>query len=287
VTNCFSELTNLTSVTFGTNVTSIDIFAFEGCTGLTSVTIPKSVIDIDDSAFWRCSRLTAITVDSLNPAYSSLDGVLFNRGQDKLVTYPAGKPGSYVVPDTVTTIGDFAFYCCSGLANVTIPNSVTTIEYAAFEGCTGLTSVTIPESVTSLENHAFEDCTRLTGVYFRGNAPRGLAFWVFNDAPNVTVYYRAGRVGWGSTFGDYPAVPAVRWEPLIPVNHPSLGVRADGFGFRITGTTNIPVVVEGCTDLASGAWVPLQSASLTNGWFDFVDAGWTNYPARFYRISSP
>jgi hypothetical protein len=71
------------------------------------------------------------------------------------------------------------------------------------------------------------------------------------------------------------------------VNSPSFGLRANGFGFRITGTTNIPIVVEGSADLASGAWVWLQTASLTNGFFDFTDPGWTNQAARFYRVRSP
>jgi hypothetical protein len=74
---------------------------------------------------------------------------------------------------------------------------------------------------------------------------------------------------------------------VIPVNNPNFGLRANGFSFRITGTANIPIVVEGCTNLASGKWVWLRSARLSNGVFDFTDPGWTNYPARFYRVRSP
>ena len=66
------------------------------------------------------------------------------------------------IPNSVTSIGDFAFYCCSSLSSVTIPNSVTSIGDDAFYGCSGLTSVTIGDSVTSIGNYAFDDCSRLT-----------------------------------------------------------------------------------------------------------------------------
>jgi hypothetical protein len=64
-------------------------------------------------------------------------------------------------------------------------------------------------------------------------------------------------------------------------------VRANGFGFNITGTTNIPVVVEACTNLANPIWIPLQTCTLTNGSIHFSDPGWTNYRGRFYRLRSP
>jgi hypothetical protein len=138
-------------------------------------------------------------------------------------------------------------------------------------------------SVIWIGYRAFSDCTGLAGVFVKGNAPTSVGLYVFDNA-NVTVYYRPGTIGWGSTFAGRPAV---LWDPLIPVKHPNFGVRANRFGFRITGTANIPIVVEGSTDLVGGAWVPLQAAGLTNGWFDFTDPGWTNHAARFYRVRSP
>jgi hypothetical protein len=201
----------------------------------------------------------------------------------------AGPGGAVTIPDTitnkpVTSIGYLAFYRCTRLTSVTIPDSVTSIGYAAFYGCSGLRSATVGNSVTFIGSLAFEGCTSLTGAYFRGDAPRSVASDVFSGADKATVYYRPGTLGWGATFGGRPAV---RWDPVIDVKDACFGVTADGFGFRITGTTNIPIVVEGCADLAGGAWVPLQSASLTNGWFDFTDPDWTNHAARFYRTSSP
>jgi hypothetical protein len=108
--------------------------------------------------------LTSINVDAANTQYSSENGVLFNKDKTTLICYPAGKTGSYVIPNSVTTIGDYAFAYCSGLTSVTIPNSVTTLGKRAFYNCNGLSSVTIPNSVTTIGDWAFESCNGLTSV---------------------------------------------------------------------------------------------------------------------------
>jgi hypothetical protein len=85
----------------GLPVTGIGDYAFSYNTSLTSITIPNSVTIIGDAAFFYCASLMAISVDVANPTYSSLDGVLFNKGQTQLITFPAGKAGSYTIPDSV------------------------------------------------------------------------------------------------------------------------------------------------------------------------------------------
>jgi hypothetical protein len=146
------------------NVTSIGTNAFYSCTSLTSVTIPDSVTSIGFGPFSSCSSLTAIMVDSANRNYSSIGGVLFDKGQTTLIQYPEGKVGSYSIPNNVTSIGDGAFEGCTGLTSVTIPNSVTSIGNIAFDGCSSLTNVTIGNGVTSIGYSAFSNCTRLTSV---------------------------------------------------------------------------------------------------------------------------
>ena len=134
---------------------------------------------------------------------------------------------------------------------------------------------------------AFGYCTNLTGVYFKGNAPgiSGPGFFdVFTGALKATVYFLPGTTGWGATFAYRPAR---LWNPLIQTSGPGFGIAPGGFGFNITGTPNIPIVVEASTALANAAWIPLQSLNLTNGTFHFSDSHWTNYPARSYRIRSP
>ena len=138
------------------SVTSIGFGAFYGCSGLTSVTIGNSVTSIGNNAFWYCSGLTSIDVASDNSNYCSVDGVLFNKDKTTLIQYPGGKQGAYTIPNSVTSIGDNAFYGCASLTSVTIPNSVTSIQYNAFEGCKGLTSVTIEaKTPPALGDYAF------------------------------------------------------------------------------------------------------------------------------------
>ena len=161
----FSVCTSLTSVTIPDSVTSIGESAFNGCTSLTSITIPDSVTSIGDWAFSGCKSLTAIDVEVGNNNYTSVDGVLFNKDKTELICYPAGKTDkSYNIPDSVTSIGNWAFDGCTSLTSVTIPDGVTSIGDSAFSGCTSLTSITIPDSVTSIYDSAFSGCTSLTSI---------------------------------------------------------------------------------------------------------------------------
>ena len=146
------------------SVTSIGWYAFYECTGLTSVTIPNSVTSIGVYAFFSCSGLTSFSVAGDNSNYCSKEGVLFNKQQTTLIQYPARKQGEYVIPNSVTSIVDYAFAGCSGLTSLTISNSITSIVDYAFAGCSSLTSITIPNSVTSIGTEAFSGCSSLTSV---------------------------------------------------------------------------------------------------------------------------
>ena len=159
----------LPSVIDEKSVTSIGDYAFDGynienCRNLTSIIIPDSVTSIGDSAFYMCTSLTEIVVDSNNKSYTSKDGILFDKSLETIICYPGGKTGNFTIPDSVTSIGDYAFYHCTGLTDVTIPDSVTSIGHDAFYHCTGLTDVTIPDSVTNIGRWAFANCTSLTSV---------------------------------------------------------------------------------------------------------------------------
>jgi len=149
--SAFFNCVGLKSITIPTLVTSIENLAFANCSGLSSITIPVSVTYIGVNAF---KSTALITVDAGNSNYSSLAGILFNKTKTNLITCPTSKTGSYTIPSTVTSIGDYSFYNCIGLSSITIPASVTAIGNSAFEGCTGLTTIntyaTTPVSLTSV-----------------------------------------------------------------------------------------------------------------------------------------
>ncbi len=296
---------SLLSINIPNGVTSIGRYAFEGCTSLTSISIPSSVTSIELYAFVDCSSLTAIMVDPNNSSYSSLDGVLFNKSQTELVSFPGGITGPYTIPNSVisigdlafydctnlrsitisssvNTIGDSAFYSCSSLTSITIPNSVATIEDYAFEQCTGLTNVFMGSGLTTIGSYAFSYCTHLTALYFACNAPSA-GVDVFSLAP-PTIYYLPGTSGWGPTFAGRPTA---LWQPKADTSPATFGVRSNQFGFTISWAGARTVIVEARTNLSLGAWIPLSTNTLIDGSFYFSDRQWTNYPVRFYRLHAP
>ncbi len=148
---------------------SIANYAFEDCASLESITIPDSVTSIGYGVFEGCTSLENINVSEENTAYSSVDGVLFNKDKIELIQYPVGNTETkYAIPDTVIYICDFSFAHCTSLESITIPDSVTYIGGWAFENCASLKSITISDGVTYIDWGAFSDCESLTDVYYTG-----------------------------------------------------------------------------------------------------------------------
>ena len=202
----FDCCSSLTSVTIPGSVTSIGVLSFQKCSSLTEITIPSSVTSIAYDAFSGCSSLMAIDVDEGNTVYSSAAGVLFDKEKAVLLAFPGGKGGSYVIPGSVTRIGDAAFEGCSSLTEVTIPGGVTCVGYAAFFGCSSLTSVTIPGSVTSIGTSAFQLCSRLRDIHYGETAASWRQLAVVYNRYKVTVHCSDGDIA--------PADPAACGDDL-------------------------------------------------------------------------
>ena len=147
-------------------VKSIGDGAFYGCTSLTSVTIPNTVTSIGYGAFSECSNLNRVHISDIK-AWCNID---FKAASSNPLAYAkhlylnANEIKDLVLPNSLTTIGSFVFYGCSGLKSVTIPNSVLSIGNEAFYYCTGLTKVAIGNSVIGIGDKAFSSCSSLTSV---------------------------------------------------------------------------------------------------------------------------
>ena len=316
---------NLTGVTLGTNVSSVGGAAFDYCTALDSITFPNSVAVISGEAFAECdaltniaigtgvtnigfqafldcSSLTTITVAAGNPAFSTVNGVLFNKNQTDLYLYPpAGSAVSYAVPDSVTNIEAFAFVDSYNLAAVTLDPNLQGIGQSAFQNCFSLTSIAIPNSVTNLGTFVFYQCLSLTNVvvglginniayqvfaycydlknvYFTTNAPAMNADTFDGDTVAIA-YYLPGMTGWTATFDG---IPTALWLPQIVDS----SVRTNQFSFYVNWANDESVVVESCTNLSHPVWSPLQTNMLNSSSWYFSDSNWTKYPNRFYRAIS-
>ena len=197
--HAFYDGSSLTSITIPEGVTSIDSYAFDDCSSLTNITIPDSVISIGYNAFYYCRSLTSINVSNNSKNYSSIDGVLFNKDKTQIISYSAGKKEtSYIIPDSVTSIADYAFDNCTRLTSITIPEGVTIIGSSAFDNCIRLTSIVIPNGVTSIAYGAFNECRSLTNITIPDSVTYigAIAFYGCSSLTSITIPDSVTSIGY-------------------------------------------------------------------------------------------
>ena len=204
----FSYCSALEEIHLSKVLTKIGKEAFYACSSLTEITLPKKLINIGEDAFGACKALKEIKVEAGNTAFTSIDGVLFNKEKTTLLTFPFANTANYQVPvgttkiapsafsecnklasiqfpNTLIEIGSEAFYKCLKLENITLPNSITAVGEGAFYGCEGLLQVELSKSMTIIPDNLLSKCTKLQKI----KIPEGInkiAYQAFSNCSSLT-----------------------------------------------------------------------------------------------------
>ena len=208
---------SLSNIAIPDSVTAIGDYAFSHCC-LSNIAIPDSVTDIGNGAFSHCLLLENISIpksviclngnpfsdwggmlECLSPTFIYEDDVLFNKDKSEIVSFRNQKIESYIIPDSVTKIRDYAFEYCSSLSNIVIPDSVTDIGDGAFWGCSSLSNIVIPDSVTAIGDFAFLDCSSLSKIVIPNSVTK-IGDYAFSDCSSLSNIVIPDSV---TSIGDY------------------------------------------------------------------------------------
>ena len=238
--NCaFANCNALSNIAIPDSVTSIGNYAFSSCCSLSDIIIPDSVENVGNGAFQYCSLLECISIpesviclngnpfcnwngklECLSSSFIYEDDVLFNMKKSEIISFRKQKIESYIIPDSVTSIGDSAFSGCHSLSNIVIPDSVTSIGNYAFSSCCSLSGVIIPDSVTSIGNDSFRDCSSLSNIVIPDSVSNigNYAFTLCTSLSNIVIPDSVTSIGTGA-FSDCTSLSKI----VIPDGVTSIG----------------------------------------------------------------
>ena len=323
--DAFNGCTALSShVILPDSLQSIGSGAFRTCTSIPSITLPASLQSIGNEPFNHCRSLTNLTVDANNSSFKSINNVLFNKSGTELHQYALGLTASsytapnnvetisdgafsgsslqsITLPDTLHTIGNYAFNSCTSLTSLTLPDSVESIETSTFNGCTSLssltlssslqtignqaiyncpelTSITLPASVTSIDNEAFAFCSKLESITFLSSTPPTVGSTIFRSLPSsAIVYVHPSATGFGATF---EGLPVENFETDDPPTIQAIAYQNGNLLITLNeGTSGI--TVEETADITTDNWTPI-SPTIDNGAFQLP----TTHTHRYFRFTN-
>ena len=239
----FAWCCSLAEVVIPNSVTSIGDLAFSGCRSLTEVVIPNSVVCINDNPFFDWNG----KLECLSPSFVYEDNILFNKDRSRIISFRNQKLTSYVIPNSVTSIGGFAFHKCESLTGVVIPNSVTSIGDRTFFGCSSLTEVVIPNSVTNIGKFAFSQCESLTEVVIP-NSVTSIGEFTFSQCESLTEVVIPNSV---TSIGEFAFSQC---ESLTEVVIPNSVTSIGGFAFAQCESLTEVVIPDSVTSIGKFAF---------------------------------
>ena len=264
--SAFSGCHSLSKIVIPSSVTSIGDRAFGGCSSLSEIVIPSSVTSIGSGAFSVCSLLKNISIpksviclngnpfaewngklECLSPKFVYEDNVLFNKDKSRIISFRNRNVESYVIPSSVTSIGNSAFYNCDSLSEIVIPSSVTSIGNSAFYSCDSLSEIVIPSSVTSIGNSAFYSCDSLSEIVIPSSITSigDMAFWDCSSLSEIVIPSSVTSIGKGA-FWDCDSL----YKIVIPSSVTSIGNSA----FSGCSSLSEIVIPSSVTSIGRGAF---------------------------------
>ena len=223
----FSSCSHLSEIVIPSSVTSIGDWAFSYCFSLKYISIPKSVIGLNGNPFVECKG----KLECLSPNFVYEDDILFNKDKSRIISFRNQNIESYVIPSSVTSIGDSAFSCCRSLSEIVIPSSVTSIGDRAFSSCDSLSEIVIPSSVTNIGDWAFSGCDSLSEIVIPSSVT-SIGDWAFENCSSLSEIVIPSSV---TSIGDsaFSSCDSLS-EIVIPSSVTSIGDSAFSYCFSLS-----------------------------------------------------